>query len=402
MARSTNHRFDLRLHLVREALAKGIRAAAALFQCSRNTVRKWLRRFEADGIAGLQEQSRAPKTCPHKTSAEHEAQVLHCRRRVPCFSARRLKREFALKPSISAIARILRQHGLTRSRKRRHRTKRDLRAVKAQYAPFTRLQLDVKYLNDIPHYWPQMQRLGLPTYQYTTRCVRTGATFLAYGCEVSQTYAELTVRRVLSHLQAHGIDLKDVVVQTDRGSEFDGQTVHKTDRGFTHTVEQVFGAHHRPLLRPNPNANAEVESFHAHEENEFFDLESFRHAQDFWEKITTYQHYWNLARPNAYQGDKTPAERLAEASAVLSPRILLLPPLNLDNLPSTSPAVRAGVGHDVPAMPACRRVSSIASGDTRRLRRIYGASSVKPAASARVGLSYRIPVCVGTGAIAGG
>ncbi len=37
--------------------------------------------------------------------------------------------------------------------------------------------MDVKYLNDIPHYWPFMQFMGLPRFQYTTRELSTGAQF---------------------------------------------------------------------------------------------------------------------------------------------------------------------------------------------------------------------------------
>jgi len=126
----------------------------------------------------------APHTCPHKTPARLEQQVLKQRARTPGFGARRLKREFGLKPSAGAIARILRQHGLTRRKKRKHQTKRDLRAVKARYAALTHFHMDVKFLNDLPHYWPQMQSLGLPEFQYTIRCLKTGATFLAYASEV--------------------------------------------------------------------------------------------------------------------------------------------------------------------------------------------------------------------------
>jgi hypothetical protein len=118
-----------------------------------------------------------------------------------------------------------------------------------------------------------MQSLGLPRFQYTTRCAKTGAVFLAYGNELSVTYAELTVRRLLEHLRAYGINSADVVIQTDSGSEFDGQAVRKTDRGFTHTIEQLFAARHRRVCG-NANANADVESFHAHEEPEFFDIET--------------------------------------------------------------------------------------------------------------------------------
>ena len=350
MTRSQDHSFDLRFHLVQHALQHGIRPAAEAFRTSRNTVRKWLRRYQADGIAGLQEESRAPHSCPHKTPARWERAVLHQRARTPGFSARRLKQEFGLKPSIGAIARILRQHGLTRRKKRKYQTKRDLRAVKARYAPFTHLQMDVKYLNDIPHYWPQMQRLGLPRFQYTIRCVKTGAVFLAYGQELSVTYAELTIRRLLEHLQAYGIDSHDVVIQTDSGSEFDGQALHKTDRGFTHTIEQIFAAHHRRICG-NANANADVESFHAHEEPEFFDIETFTNVADFWRKITTYQHYWNLGRFNSYKAGRTPLQILQEAAPKLPPEILLLAPLDLDNL---SPAAQTPLGHDVPVPPEKR------------------------------------------------
>ncbi len=350
MTRSKDHTFDLRVHLVQHALHHGIRAAADTFQTSRNTVRKWLRRFQEHGLPGLKEESRAPRSCPHQTSNHFEQQVLAQRARTPGFGARRLKREFGLKPSVGAIARILRQHGLTRRKKRKHQTKRDLREVKARYAPLTYLQMDVKYLNDLPHYWPQMQSLDLPRFQYTIRCVKTGAVFLTYGSEVSVTYAELTVRRLLEHLADYGIDSQDIVIQTDSGSEFDGQAMHKTDRGFTYTIEQLFAALHRHI-HGNPNANADVESFHAHEEPEFFDIETFTGSEDFWNKITTYQHYWNLARPNSYKDDQTPLQILQQAAPKLPPEILLLAPLNLDTF------AEAQVGHDVPVLPVRSNVS---------------------------------------------
>jgi hypothetical protein len=63
--------------------------------------------------------------------------------------AARLKREFQIPCGVSAISRILRQNGLTRRHKKKHHVKRDLRLVKAQYKPFTRLQMDVKYLTEL-------------------------------------------------------------------------------------------------------------------------------------------------------------------------------------------------------------------------------------------------------------
>jgi transposase len=341
---SKNHKFDLRIHLVRYALKHGIRPAERQYKCSRNTVRKWLRRYEAEGLKGLEERSRAPRRIPHKTPPEEEQKVIRQRLRTKGFSAERLKREFELTPGIGAIKRIIRQNGLTRKRKKKHQTKRDLRAVKSKYKPFRQLQMDVKYLNDIPNYFPYYLQPGYPRFQYTIRCVKTGATFLTYGSELSVTYAELTARRLLKNLEDFGLDPSEVTIQTDRGSEFDGQVVNEKKAGFTHTIEKEFNAHHRLLLKANPNANADVESFHAHEETEFFDVESFQSPQDFWEKIITYQHYWNMGRENSYKGNKTPLEIMRESDPELDPRIFLLPPVNLDNLMG----LRIEGGHHVP------------------------------------------------------
>lgn len=344
MIKSKNHSFNLRIHLVRYAKEKGIRATQRAFQCSRNTVRKWLSRWTQQGTRGLDELSRAPKNRPGKTSVEQERKVIQQRNRTPGFGAARLKREFELTPGVGAIARIVRQNCKLRSKKKKHKTKKDLRAVKAKYAPLTRLQVDVKHLNDIPNYWPYMTFMKLPKFQYTTRCVRTGATFLTYANELSKLYAELTVRRCLKHFKSFGIDINQVIIQTDQGSEFDGQTVEKKDRGFTFTVEELFGAEHKLNRKGNPNANADVESFHSHEEPEFFDIESFASKEDFWQKITTYQTYWNLGRPNSYKQNKTPLEILREADPKIDPRVLLLPPIDLDTLFDQQ------VGHDVPVL----------------------------------------------------
>ncbi len=57
--------------------------------------------------------------------------------------------EFDLPSSVGAISRILKEKGLTRRKKKKYQKKNDLRAVKAKYKPFERLQMDVKYLTDI-------------------------------------------------------------------------------------------------------------------------------------------------------------------------------------------------------------------------------------------------------------
>jgi transposase len=193
--------FALRHQLVRFAQTHGLKAAAQHFGCSRNTVRKWFRRFQDQGNAGLRSQSRAPKSCPHKTKIALENRVVALRKKSPGFGARRLIEEFDLPLGHNAAQRIINARRLTRPRTRRHHRKNDLRAVKAAYVPFPRFQMDVKYLTDIPFYWPQMQHNGLPRFQYPIRELSCGAQFLAYSNELSKTDAPLGVARFLQHLQ---------------------------------------------------------------------------------------------------------------------------------------------------------------------------------------------------------
>lgn len=330
-AKDKPYRFALRRQMVLDANEHGIRATARRWSCSRNTVRRWIRRHAFEGISGLKERSHAPQRCPHKTSAQVEDQVLDCRRRSG-FGAKRLKMEFDLPCGVEAIGRILRQRHLTRKLKTRRQKKNDLRAVKALLNPFERVLIDVKYLRDLAHYLPQMLSKKLPRYQYTIRDVRTGLQYLAYGHELSMSHATVAVARFLGHLKTYGVDLTQVTIQSDNGSEFDGATEHPRPFGFTHTVETLAGASHRFIPPGCPNANAEVESAHHLIESEFYDRENFTNRADFLAKAWSYQCYFNLARKNSYQQWRTPIERLRLAAPALDQRLSLLAPVLLDNL----------------------------------------------------------------------
>ena len=215
--------------MVLKARAESIRAAQRAFGCSRNTVRKWLRRYEQGGRSGLKELSRAPHHCPHKTDAKVEKKVLADRKRSG-FGGERLVREFRLPCSAGAAKRILRQHGLTRKPRRKHQTKNDLRAVKAKLAAFEHFQMDTKPLFDIPEYYPAIGQFGLPRHEYTIREVPTGTVFVSFASELSATYACLCVERFLEHLKACGKDLSKVHIYADNGGEFGGGEKRERER----------------------------------------------------------------------------------------------------------------------------------------------------------------------------
>jgi len=345
---SVDNNFGLRRELVVEAQAHGIRAASRRFGCARNTVRLWLRRFLEAGNDGLVDHSRRPHRQPRRCSASAAAAVIAARKRAPCFGARRLVEYFALPVGKGAAHRVLRDAGLVRRREKKHRRKADLRRIKASHPPLRRWQMDTKYLNDIPHYWPQMQAQGLPRIQYTLREEAIGAVFLAYASELSKTYATLACSRLLEHLRRFGIPLAEVEVRTDLGTEFDGDTRRYRPDGFHGTLLRA-GARHRFNPPARPNANADVESFHATVEAEFFDLESFHGSAHFLAAIATYQTWFNFGRKNRSRGNQTPAQILAIRDPTIDPRALLL------NATILTSQHLASLGQDLSGPPADER-----------------------------------------------
>ena len=96
VVRHMKNAFNYRLQLVTYACQHGIKAAARAYRTTVPTARRWLRRYEQQGLKGLQELSRAPHSCPHKITGELAQRVLELRRRLPTFGARRLQREWEL------------------------------------------------------------------------------------------------------------------------------------------------------------------------------------------------------------------------------------------------------------------------------------------------------------------
>lgn len=295
--------FSIRKSIAFEAQKNGIKPTARKFRMSKNTVRLWLRRFRSEGHDGLIDRRNGPNIIPHKTSKEEESKIIAYRLQASCYGARRLKYFFDLKPSVGAIHRIIKSKGLAARRRRKYQKKNDLREVKAKYFSLEKVQMDIKYLTDIPPYWEQMQRLGLPRFQYTVRDVKSGMLFLGYADEISIEKAVKMLSHVLGKIAPKFV--RKIEVQTDNGAEFSGATRHYERNYFTQAVES-HGAVHRYIRPGHCNANADVESIHHTIEEEFYNLTRFSCREDFLMKAESYRHFYNLVRPNFSKKGKTP------------------------------------------------------------------------------------------------
>lgn len=98
--------------LVQRMLAGGLRPEEAAQACgvSVRTAYKWLQRFRAEGMAGLNDRSSRPITCPHALPAAVQAQVIEQRR------SRQTYRQISQQCGVgqSTIARWLKRAGLNR------------------------------------------------------------------------------------------------------------------------------------------------------------------------------------------------------------------------------------------------------------------------------------------------
>jgi len=119
--------------------------AAAMTGVSRQTATKWVRRYRADGLAGLEDRSSRPHRSPRRLAPEQVAAILAARHELGVGPHR-------LAPLVgsprSTITDVLRRHGLSRLRDRDRPSGVPIRYVRER--PGELLHLDVKKLGRIP------------------------------------------------------------------------------------------------------------------------------------------------------------------------------------------------------------------------------------------------------------
>lgn len=337
-SKGKDYYFEFKKDVALAAQELGIKPTAKKFKIARNTVKGWLQRFKAEGNKGLLDRRKGPQSIPNKMPKEIEEKIVSIRTMAPCFGPNRIRYYFDIPYSLRAIQRVIRQHGLTRKRRKVAEKRRDMRAVKAKRISMAHMQMDVKYLTDIPNYWEQLKPLSLPKYQYTIRETKSGMLFLGYSDELSELNARTMVDYVLDEIKPHlPFEMSEVTVQTDNGSEFSGQARRIETAPFVQMIEKTHGANHVYIRPGHCNANADVESSHQLIEQEFFDLTKFSSREDFFKKIESYRLYFNFSRPIFYKNAKTPNEICSnDIGSKNSYNILLTKTVDLDKISTFS------------------------------------------------------------------
>ena len=340
--------FNNRCDMVGYAMKYGIKPAAKQYSCSKNTIRKWLRRYTTEqSLTALKNRSRRPKYSPNITPGHEVKEILELRESLKKIGARRMQYEFGIKRSVSAIQRIIKLSKNPPKRRKKHVTKNDIREEKQKLKIFEKIQIDIKHLSDIPNYWKQMKINDLPGYQFTARDVKSGALFIAYGRKKDCVNASTFCTYLLQHLKRFNIKVREINIQTDNDGAFVGNSSPGSSAPFKYIIEEIYKATHLRIPPSAPTHNSDVETSHIRIEEEFYDIEDFGSLRNFLNKALTYQVYFNLIRPNIYKDLKSPLKIVEEEMGAVDPYLLICPPVILDDLFGLYESTVTG-GHDVP------------------------------------------------------
>ncbi|MCK5268007.1 MAG: hypothetical protein KAR07_07560 [Spirochaetes bacterium] len=326
--------YDIRRQIVRYALKNGIKPAAKHFETTPKTVRKWVKR-DQNGDKRFKDLSKKPKISPNKISQYWEYKIVfECQKykdRKKRINAVFLKNKFQIPYSLITIRKVMKDKNFMVVSKKKKERKRDLRELKKKYKAFEKIQVDVKYLDDIPEMYPEYIQYKLPRYQFTARCIRTGALFISYGYEKSMSNACNFIDLLLNHLKSYSIDLTGFRIQTDNGSEFIGSMNKKDDSVFTKIIQDEYNKMIHRLIPPGAKTwQSDVETSHRLIEDELYARESFFGLQGFMNKAFDYVKHFNCKRNNTYK-EGSPKNILSEISPDVDTNILILKPVILDN-----------------------------------------------------------------------
>jgi transposase InsO family protein len=111
------------------------------FGISRKTGHKWIGRYHQGGLAGLVDQTRAPRERPQAVCEAVVTAVVALRRKHEFWGPKKLRavlKQTAPEtkwPAVSTIGEILKRHGLVKGRRKRHRVPKSTQPLAAATAP---------------------------------------------------------------------------------------------------------------------------------------------------------------------------------------------------------------------------------------------------------------------------
>ncbi|MEU0640624.1 IS481 family transposase [Streptomyces albidoflavus] len=284
---------------------------------SRTTAHKWVRRWRAEGDAGLYDRPSRPHTTPHRTPADVEARICDLRRERKLGPAR-------IGPILglpaSTIHRVLTRHHLNRLRWMDRPTGQVIRRYERS-RPGELVHVDIKKLGNIPdgggHRIMPRQQAGANR-QATTSARKGGSPVIGYSFihtavddhsrlaysealtdERKETAAEFW-QRANAFFAAHGITVERVL--TDNGSCY-------RSRLFAQTLHAAGIVHKR--TRPyRPQTNGKVERLNRTLLDEWAYVRPYSSNAERTDALAEFIHIYNHHRGHTALGGRPPISRV--------------------------------------------------------------------------------------------
>src|SRR5438105_3962525 len=266
---------------------------------SRQTLHRWLARYEGEGLEGLGNRSHRPEHCPHQTPSGVEAMVLEMRRSHAYWGARRIAYELTRKavqpaPSESAVYRCLVRAGvidpITRHR-RRETWKRWERA-----APMELWQLDVVH--------------GFALADGTSAKALTGIDDHSRFCISARLMLRERTQAVCdgfsSAMREYGVPAQ---VLTDNGKVFTGRFAQPPAEVLFDRICRENGVDHILTQPRSPTTTGKIERFHRTLRTEFNTRQVFTNSRTAQHALHEWVSYYNTQRPHQALEDATPESR---------------------------------------------------------------------------------------------
>ncbi len=296
MTKTEERELKRKLRVLEHAQQSGnVAKTCRYFGIPRSTFYFWRGLWLQGGERALLPAKPVPKHQPNKTPEPIAEKILYLRRtyhlgphRIMWYMAR----YHDIRISDATIYRILKHNGLNclprQARKRTVHTK-----LYNKQVPGHHIQMDVKFL-----IFKDKQGKKIKRYQYTA---------------IDDATRVRALKVYKRHTQANAIDFVNHIIQrfpfriqqirTDRGHEFQAK--------FHWHVEDL-GIEHKYIKPRSPQLNGKVERSHRSDQEEFYQLLTYKDDVDLEEKLGEWEKFYNFSRPHGAHKGKTPYEILKE------------------------------------------------------------------------------------------
>jgi transposase InsO family protein len=301
---------EQRYQAVLEVVSQGVTVTevARRFGVTRQTVHRWLRRYAAEGLAGLVDGSAKPLSCPHQMVPELEARIVELRGLNPGWGPRTIRFRLEAErisplPGRSSIYRCLVRHGLIEPEARRRK--------KADYKRWERSramelwQMDVVGGVQLIDGWRASIVSGVDDH----------SRFVISARVVERATARPVCDALTTAIRTFGVPLE---ILTDNGKVFTGRFGPGTGEVLFDRICRENGIRHLLTAPRSPTTTGKVERWHKTLRREFLNGRVFASIADAQEQLDRWVQHYNHERRHQGIGDVVPWERfrLADSAPV--------------------------------------------------------------------------------------